>query len=201
MSKVDASKVKPMQDILASSDSVTRQTLNTLRAKNEVTIKKVQDDIYSLFENTSNMNAHFEWDKVSGTSMVGFGQHIGTQFRELTDKEIDTILSDIKGISQTSRDSMSVMQRHAIEQTEKSLITYKKNGVKFTGAPVRRFNTSQEVDKIITSNKASIFSMYESLGAVENIVKPPRMQTNKTLGNAFVDNAKEALNPDHRKIR
>lgn len=193
MNKVDASKVKPMQDILASSDNVTRQTLNSLRARNEATIKKVQDDIYSLFENTSNMNAHFEWDKVSGTSMVGFGQHIGTQFRELTDKEIDTILSDIKSISQTSRDSMSAMQRHAIEQTEKSLITYKKNGVKFTGAPARRFNTSQEVDKIITSNKATILSMYESFGAVENVVKPPRMQTNKTLGNAFMDNAKEAL--------
>ena len=193
MNKVDAAKVKPVQDLLDSSDTVIQQTLDTLRTKNSATIKKVQDDIYALFENTSNMDVQFEWDKASGTSVVGFGQYIGTQFRELTNAEIDSILLEAQQVSQTTRNTMSVMQRHALEQTEQALKIYQKNGITFTGSPRRVFNTSNEVDNIILKNKTSIMDVYKAIGVVDNVVNPSKMQNKSTLTGAFFDKAKEAF--------
>ena len=190
-----ADNIKPLEDLIASSSTVTKKTIESLQAANKATISKTEQNIYKLFNSTAQMNALFEWNNVSGYSKVGFGEYIGVQFKQLTVGDIKSIQESIDAISSKSLKNMTEMQRHAIEQTKKALNEYKPkiNNTSYTPF-ARKYLVSDAVEEIVYNNNKILTEVYSSFSdRIEEVVKPKEVIQKKTIPKMSFDSAKDAL--------
>lgn len=114
-----------LEKVINDRETTINTTINNIKSLNNKTVKQVQDNIYSLFKDTSQMDIKFKWDTATGKSVVGFGEYLGTQFQNLSVKNIEDILS-IK-VSQQALDTMSDTERYAFQTTQRLLKSYAKN--------------------------------------------------------------------------
>ena len=110
---------------IADRNSTINTTIDNIKSLNNQTIKQVQNTVYGLFKDTTQMDIKFKWDSATEKSVVGFGEYLGIDFGSLSVNNINDILS--VNMSQEALNAMSEKERYAFQTTQKLLTQYRKN--------------------------------------------------------------------------
>ena len=199
---VSDEELKPLQDIIDSSASKTNDLLKALRAENEIVVKSVQQDIYSLFDSTSQMESFFGWGRASDNTIVGFGDYIGQSFKNLSKSDAQAIL-EAGELAKKSIQSMSTKERYAVTSTINALSNYKAHA-KYPGSVALK--TSKEVSAFVSDNQKAITEVVKQLQnrAPEQISEASKRAASqqvkkKTLSGSIFDSTKDAFNKIPKK--
>ncbi len=156
---VSDEQLKPLQTIIDSSSKRTEEVLTVLRKENQPVIHKVQQDVYSLFGSTTQMDYFFGWNRASNDSIVGFGNYIGKRFGSLTASDIQAI-QEAGALAQQSIKTMTNTEIYAMNHTLEALKNYKP--VSYTSAR-DGLKTAVQVNDLIAEHDKAITAVHDTL--------------------------------------
>ena len=193
-----AKSLRGTLDARASSISNVSQKL---RNANSATIAKVQSDIYGLFRDSKQMYNFFEWNKVSSTSVVGFGEYMGIQFQALSRKDVERIQQSINDI--IAEGKATGLYADAVLGTQKALRAYDFRKNSSNSARVYTAS-SADAQRIIAHNSkvlADADKVIKDANLASKMSKAMHSDMNKrTLHGSLFDTAKEAIGKVPMKV-
>lgn len=194
---------------VTNKQQIMDDTLNTLKEKNNKTIAKVQDKVYSLFDSEKKLKSFFGLNKPTGDSRVAFGSRMNIKFADLSSEDMTAVLKEAQEI--VTEGNAKGNHATAVLSTQSALSKYMaKNGTNMQGVPVRQFvQQSQDVNDVISANqklledfldKADKLSEQQKQSAEEKAMKNMKGMKKKRLFDSemfddAINFAKENITP------
>jgi len=186
--------VRPLRDTLNTRGSSLGEIRQALQASNSKLIAETQAKIYGLFRDSKQMASVFEWDRVSSTSVVGFGEYMGIQFQSLSPKDVQRIQQSISDI--IAEGKATGLYADAVLGTQRALRAYdfRKN----SSNSGRIYTASSAEAKQVIAHHRKILADANKVINDANLASKmhQKMQNNmkqNTLRGSFFDAAKEAV--------
>lgn len=182
-----------LQGALTSRQSTVNRILDITKQHNQSVINQVQQDVYRLFQDNNfeqQMTLKFNWSASRGTSVVGFGEYLGTSFQQLKQVDVNRILAT--DISDDALKSVSVKQAYATKKTVELLKKYVSTANVPKGTILTNRAIIKEAGDIVKTQEKLYFNIYNQLSeqskrkVAENVKK-------KTLSGSVFSSAKEAI--------
>lgn len=192
----------------SSKNDFINARMNSLLESNANIISKAQQEVYDMLSSDNQVEALFGLDLADkGSRLVGFGEYMGREFKDLSSSDIDTIMNSsfddyAEGLSSSAQDRL----RFAMEGTKNALKDFEPTG---SGSAITKItpdksileNTSSEVQKAIDETikimqeaEAKATSESAEEGAEQAAKTAGESLKMNTLRDKFFGSAKETFN-------
>lgn len=182
LSEKELEKINDVVAPLREKGKISKQNhakvIKELKNKNKKATDKAEKNVYNLFKDTENFNKYFRFNKVSGDSIVGFGEYLGTAFSSLSKKDIESIKAaaiqarkelETNATAKIRNSNHYKIKANAVTETLNKLTEYEKNfadDIKYVAGSGLKSTVSKEVSDILIDENTigkEVFTNYNNL--------------------------------------
>jgi hypothetical protein len=186
--------IESINNFIKNSSQTVDTITNTLSKTNINNIRLAETNAYKLFSSTKQMTVFFNWKNASKYSKVGFGEYLGYDFRQLSQKDIDKIFEFSKQHASHYLESGNAVDKFAYQRTMELLEEWQKQG----GVPAKKNAIPYKISKATSDALNEINNLqvagdfHKSIQEVAEEMQQAEKGKKKRLTDVFTDNASKA---------